>query len=426
MRIYNKFLLLVIVLLVSLPVLSQSFSTFSPYSRFGIGEIRNRGYANTKALGGVSQGVRNPRSINYLNPASYTGQDTMSFIFDFGVEGVGVNYKTNSQANFNSGGNLHHLAIQFPITKWMGASAGIQPFSNVGYRIKDVEMDPYLLSTIGPIKYYHQGQGGITQSYIGLAAKPFKGFSIGANMSYFFGAIEHTTEILFPASTPYNSFKRLNSIVVRDVAFSFGAQYAFAFGNEKSYKVVLGATLDNETSIGAQNVLHISYLTGNLVDTLTFKEFPKNSIDFPKNISTGFTFAYKENFMIGADYSSQDWSNAKFLNVSDSLVKSNTLRVGLQFIPNPTDLRSYFKRVSYRAGFYYSDTYLKVRENQINDYGITFGVGLPFKRSNTSFNISFELGQKGTLSNNLVQETYGVVNIGFTLYDFWFIKRKYN
>ena len=413
-------------LLVSIPVLSQSFSTFSPYSRFGIGEIRNRGYANTKALGGISQGVRNSKSINFLNPATYSSQDSMSFIFDFGVEATGVNYKTNNQANFNSGGNLHHLAMQFPITKWMGASAGIQPFSNVGYRIKDIEMDPYLLSTIGPIKYYHQGKGGITQSYFGLAIEPFKGLSLGANMSYFFGAIEYTTETIFPSQTPYKNFKRLNSVVVRDVALSFGAQYSFAFGSEKSYKVVVGATLDNETSIGAQNVLFASTLTGNIIDTLAFKEYPKNTIDFPRNISAGFTFAYKENFMIGADYSSQDWTNAKFLNVSDSLVKSNTLRVGLQFTPNPTDLRSYLKRVSYRAGFYYSNTSLMIRDNQIKDYGITFGVGLPFKRSNTTFNISCELGQKGTLSNNLIQETYGVVNIGFTFYDFWFIKRKYN
>jgi len=413
-------------LLVSMPVLSQSFSTFSPYSRFGMGEIRNRGYANTKAFGGISQGVRNSKSINFLNPASYTSQDSMSFIFDFGLEGTGVNYKTNNQANFNSGANLHHLAIQFPITKWMGASAGIQPFSNVGYRIKDIEMDPYLLSTIGPIKYYYQGKGGVTQSYFGLAIKPFKGLSLGANMSYFFGAIEHTTETIFPADTPYQTFRRQNSIVVRDIALSLGAQYEFAFGSEKSYKVVVGATLDNETSIGAQKVLFASTLIGKVVDTLAFKEYPKSAIDFPKNISAGFTFAYKDKFMIGADYASQDWTNAKFLNVSDSLVKSNTIRVGLQLIPNSTDLRSYFKRVAYRAGVYYSDTNLKLRGNQIKDYGITFGVGLPFKRSNSTFNISCELGQKGTLSNNLIQETYGVVNIGFTFYDFWFMKRKYN
>jgi hypothetical protein len=37
-----------------------------------------------------------------------------------------------------------------------------------------------------------------------------------------------------------------------------------------------------------------------------------------------------------------------------------------------------------------------------------------------------ELGRKGTLEDKLVQETYGTINVGFTFYDFWFIKRRYN
>ncbi|HCY00230.1 MAG TPA: hypothetical protein DG754_08845, partial [Bacteroidales bacterium] len=51
---------------------SQSLTTNSPYSRYGLGEIRTQGYANTKAMGGISQGIRQGTWINYLNPASYT------------------------------------------------------------------------------------------------------------------------------------------------------------------------------------------------------------------------------------------------------------------------------------------------------------------------------------------------------------------
>jgi hypothetical protein len=427
MRINFNLLLLALFISTAFTANSQGLNTYSPYSRYGIGEVRTRGYAINKAMGGISQGIRNGKAVNFLNPASYTAQDTMSFIFDFGIEGTGVNYKSGNGSNFNSGGNIQHLAIQFPITKWMGASAGIQPYSNVGYRIRDIEMDPYLLSTIGPIKYYYKGEGGITQSYFGIAVEPFKGLSLGANMSYLFGALEHSTEVVFPDYTPYSSVRRLNSIVVRDMAFSFGAQYSLQFGKEKSYKLVVGATLDNETAIGVQNVAFISYPTfGALRDTILYEEYPKSSIDFPQNLSAGFTFAYKSIFMLGADYSSQDWTNAKFLNVSDSLTKSETIRAGIQYIPNPNDLRRYYNRIAYRAGFYHSKTFLQLRDNQINDYGITFGVGLPFRRSNTTFNVSWEVGRKGTLTNNLIQETYGVFNIGFTFYDFWFVKRKYN
>ena len=132
MRITRNLLLFATFLSVSFASYSQGINTFSPYSRYGIGEVRTRGYANNKALGGISQGIRNGKSVNFLNPASYSSQDSMSFIFDFGLEALGVDYRTNSESNFNSGANLHHLAIQFPMSKWLGFSAGIQPFSNVG------------------------------------------------------------------------------------------------------------------------------------------------------------------------------------------------------------------------------------------------------------------------------------------------------
>ena len=426
MKITRQLTVALTLLLVSLYASPQGLTTYSPYSRYGIGEVRTRGYANTKGMGGISQGIRNSTWVNYLNPASYTAQDTMSCILDFGGGGVGVNYRSGDQSNFNSFGNIHHIAMQFPLAKWMGASAGIQPFSNVGYRIRHTETNDTLLSTIGPIKYYHNGNGGITQAFFGLAVEPFKNFSIGANMSYLFGSLDYSSEIVFPDNTPYVTTKKLNTVVVRDIAFSFGAQYALTFGKSNEYKITMGATVDNETSIGAQNITFISYPFGSFADTIEYIEYPKSAIDFPRNITAGLTFAYKNQFLGGIEYATQDWTNAKFLNLSDSLTRSNTIRVGVQFVPNPFDLRSYLKRVSYRVGFYHTNTYLQLRGNQIQDYGITFGVGLPFRRSNTSFNISYEMGRKGTLNSNLVQETYGIVNVGFTFYDFWFIKRKYN
>ncbi len=416
----------VILLAIASAAFSQSLSTNSPYSRYGLGEIRTRGYANTKALGGLSQGIRNGTWVNYLNPASYTAQDSMSFIFDFGLDGGMVNYSSQEQNNLNPFANLNHLAIQLPVGKWMGVSAGIQPYSNVGYNIKHIEMDPYLLSTIGPIKYYHKGTGGITQFYIGLAIEPLKNLSIGANMSYFMGALEHRRIIDFPANKPYDGTEELNSFVVRDVAFSFGAQYSLYFGEEKEYRLVVGATLDNETSLKAKHIRYISSL-GSSGDTILYNEDTQGAnMLVPSNYSGGFTFSYKNKFMVGADYSFQDWTKAKFFDGNSLLAASNSLRVGVEYTPNRYDLKSYAKRMSYRAGYYNSNTSLKIANHHIKDYGITFGLGLPIRRSNSTFNIALELGTKGTKQDGLVRENYGIINFGFTFYDFWFIKQRIN
>jgi len=426
MRNIKKSLFALLLSLATLSVFSQNLTTYSPYSRYGIGEMRSRGYANNLSMGGISQGIRNGTSINYLNPASYSAQDTMSFIFDFGLEGSTVNYSSKDQDNYNSVANLHHVAMQFPLTKKWGASVGIQPFSHVGYRIRHLETDPYLLSSIGAIKYYHTGQGGISQAFIGTAYEILKGFSLGVNMSYLFGALDYNTDVVYPSGVPYLSTYRRNSIIVRSLAFSFGAQYDLLFGENKDFRLVLGATLDNETGIKAKRSTIASWQNGSVTDVFYEKEDEKSTIDFPANYTGGASLTYKKIIMLGAEFSSQDWSDALFLNVSDSLKHAKTLRVGAEFTPNRYDLKSYTNRISYRAGFRASNTYLSLRDNQIKDYGISFGVGLPFRRTNTSFNISFELGTRGTLNNGLVKENYGIINLGVNFYDYWFIKRKYN
>ncbi|PLX06787.1 MAG: hypothetical protein C0596_13870 [Marinilabiliales bacterium] len=67
---------------------------------------------------------------------------------------------------------------------------------------------------------------------------------------------------------------------------------------------------------------------------------------------------------------------------------------------------------------------LSTGETAINDFGISFGLGLPMKRSRTSFNLSMELGQRGSLENNLIKENYAIIGISFNLAETWFVKRR--
>jgi hypothetical protein len=71
-------------------------------------------------------------------------------------------------------------------------------------------------------------------------------------------------------------------------------------------------------------------------------------------------------------------------------------------------------------------SYLTLEGQQINDLGISFGVGLPVYRSNSTINISAELGRKGTKQHNLVLENYARLNLSVNLYDLWFIQRRFD
>ena len=79
--------------------------------------------------------------------------------------------------------NFGHVALGFPITKWAGSSFGIRPLSASDYRITRGEYTPEADS----VTHIFEGDGGLNQFYFGLAFKPLKGLSVGANLAYVFG-----------------------------------------------------------------------------------------------------------------------------------------------------------------------------------------------------------------------------------------------
>ncbi|MBK7131707.1 MAG: hypothetical protein IPH69_02480 [Bacteroidales bacterium] len=83
----NKLILLFSIFLISLTITSNGQKLVnSPYSRFNLGSIEPSGSFRSQGMGGISVSQRDNTSIYFSNPASYSSFDTISFIFDFGVD----------------------------------------------------------------------------------------------------------------------------------------------------------------------------------------------------------------------------------------------------------------------------------------------------------------------------------------------------
>ena len=128
---------------------------------------------------------------------------------------------------------------------------------------------------------------------------------------------------------------------------------------------------------------------------------------------------------INADYYHQSWSEASFFgSVIPVLTDLDKFAIGAEWIPDRFSIRNYINKIAYRAGLKYEKSYLMLNNQQINDFGISFGVGLPIYRSNSTVNIGAEIGRRGTKQNNLLVENYAKLNLSVNLYDLWFIKRR--
>jgi hypothetical protein len=83
--------------------------------------------------------------------------------------------------------------------------------------------------------------------------------------------------------------------------------------------------------------------------------------------------------------------------------------------------------VEYRIGGHVEDNYLIINGEQVKEFGASIGIGLPMRRSLSKTNLFFDFTRKtGSTINNLHTEKYYTMGISLNLYDFWFIKRKYD
>jgi len=422
--IYRTYFFLTLVTISTL-VYSQS-NTSSPYSRYGLGDLVIKGLGQNLAMGGTTTGIRSSYHLNIGNPASYTAFDSLSFVFENGISGRNTEYKTNSLNQKTNKLNYSYIAFGFPVSSRWSIGVALFPYSSVGYSIETDSACYSAGDTVNTKKYYN-GDGGLNQLIIGTSYELSEHLSLGVNASYLFGSLDYSSEIDFLNSSgavdenTYN-LEYINKIIVNDFTLSYGIQY---YNKINSTEYTLGLTFDNRNKINAFRNLLVQRTNKYVLDTLTYIDDKKDYIVLPTCIGAGFSL--KTDWLLFAvDYSMQNWSESTFLGNKDSLANSNRLSVGLQLLPDDRSFNNYLKRIRYRIGGHYSNTYLDLRGEQLKDYSISFGLGFPIRRTRTSLNISFEAGRMGTTDNNLIMENYGIIHVNLSLHDFWFIRRKFD
>jgi hypothetical protein len=397
----------------------------SPYSRFGIGDLSDNNNAYNLTMGQLGIGLRSPYHVNFTNPASYGAFDSLSLVFDGGLTGEFVSLTSDYQSVSRNYASLGYLLFGMPINRWWKTSLGLLPFSDVGYSVANYEEYP----NSGTVVRLYTGSGGISRLYWGNAFTIRKKLSFGANISYLFGSMDREARVLFPDSVYAMNFKEVYYVTMKDLYFNFGAQYRAKIKNDIFLN--LGAVYSPSINMAAKTDIFAATFQLNSSgvesprDTLALTEGYKGNIVIPMMIGGGFSFDKTDKWVIGVDYKWQNWEKFRAFDLSDSLVNSWQVNVGGEITPNIDNYNNYLARVHYRLGFNYGQTYLHLRGQNLNEYAITFGFGLPLRGMKTMLNVGGVYGVRGTTANQLIRESYFKIVVGFSIYERWFVKRKY-
>jgi len=413
-----KKLIIAVCLLLSVVSFAQQ-GTASPYSYYGIGDVRYKGTAEIRSMAGIAV-EQDSIHLNMDNPASYANLKLTTFAI--GGSYITTKLKSASVTENARRTTLDYLAVGLPMGK-LGVGFGLIPYSSVGYQIQS------LSSADGGINSRYDGNGGINKAFFGAAYKISPKFSFGADVHYNFGKIE-TSGLVFITDVPVGT-RELSSSNLSGVDFSVGAMYQtkvskkLSFFSSLSYKLESDLTSNNTRSISAVN-----YNADFNFSSVDAEDEVKDTriLTLPSKLSVGLGIGEARKWMFGAQAVLGSVGNlVNTYNESNSVSyeKSMKYSVGGYFVPNYNSFSNYAKRIVYRAGLKYDKTGLIVNSESINDIGFTLGLGLPITGSFSNVNFGFEMGKRGTTAAGLIQENYANFSVGFSFNDRWFEKRKF-
>ena len=403
----------------------DALGSYSPYSMFGVGRIAAEGTAYNHSMGGIGVGMRDNRVINFLNPAAITARDTLAFMFDFGVNEKNSYFNDASTKSAYNVFNMQNVAFTFPIYKTSAFMVGIAPFSDIGYKFLSTETSTDVEADMGDVKYQQYGTGSIYQLFLGASVMFFDRISIGAQGIYYFGYMNKHNDVLFNSSAAYNTIYTGWDYKIHAFSGKFGLQYIQPF-NKNNSQLVIGGTYRLGTSMSG-DITRYAYSS---VDTVFNINTPSSSLRIADEFAVGMSYRINNKWALGVDYIQQNWRGDMFPDAATwsnfEAVPSRQYRAGFEIVPNMYDIRYYMKRVTYRAGAYYEQSYVKVNGHQVNAFGITFGASFPIFRWYNAVSVAVDIGQRGSLKYNQVRERYVNFIVNINLHDIWFVKYRYD
>ena len=415
---------IVVVVLVMMADFAQAQLSSSAYTAMGIGEIHDRTTVNQAAMGDVGIGLPRVNSINTLNPA-------FLYLNHFTTIDVAFQSEKRSVKAENAKGSLgasgyKYLTFSFPIIPYRWTSSlSLNPYSSINYNLNAVrqvegdEQNDYQIQTIG--------SGGLTEFRLSHGVKIHDQLAVGLRTSILFGFSEQKN---IYSLTGQGFTGIANQVLIKEdyrgYDFGLGVAYNKRFGEEK----ILFAGLTYDLANDLNGTRHADASALNLLNELSELEDEqvKGQTSLPAKLGVGLGWVKQNEWNIGLDITYSAWkASPEFVAGERKYSDTFTAGLGMEYIPEFDDVDNYLARVRYRLGVKYEQlpagigTYSK----NVNDFGINFGWSLPVRGLST-LNMAFKYGQRGTIEDNQVKESYFRFMLGATFNDRWFVRRKYN
>jgi len=394
----------------------DEFSVGSLYSAFGIGDIRYSASSRTDMMGIQGIGLFG-NYVNTLNPASNTY--LRNTYVSLGLRGILLNTSNENASAKYSDFNVTGFNLGVPVWKDNGMVLlfGFNPYSTMQYKIIGTvnQNGTTFTETFG-------GLGGVSRLNFGVAGKPFKFLSLGAEYNYAFGNLKNITFFNFNSPFITNTYIKTEN----DLRGSFIKTGAvIEFGNLFPHSGVF-----NNLNVGffyqtkfnlSSSIDEIHFTSINVLDT---SSRVYSDVSVPESYGFGFSKQIGKQLIVSSDIMFLKYSKFKSASLLPANYQDNyRLGVGFEVLPKIGSDKTFFEGLTYRMGFSYDNSPYKLNEEYVNNYAVNAGIGIPINNEN-AIDLGVTLGTRGKVSSGFVKDNYVRLSLGLNFGEFWFLRRR--
>ncbi|ROI00305.1 hypothetical protein [Chryseobacterium daecheongense] len=412
---------------------AQSLSN-SPYATYGIGDVKYDNTIETASMGGISTAYISDftSSFNFANPANNANFELTSIKLEATNENNYFKTDYNNTKSTKHSTYLSNISLAFPLSQKVKMGFSYQPYSSKSYDILHSETIQNPDGTETEVRNRFRGTGTLNTAQAAVSYKINQEFAVGVRANLYFGNLSDINELASSNAELINGYETKNRI--KNFNFTLGANYQH-LNTSTDRKLTIGATTtfgnsSNMTTDYTNSTYY--YTTGDVKagETIIEQKSTKSKNLLPLQASLGIGYGSENQWFVSLQGDYKKGETVSYFGSTFDFEDSYRISAGGWYLPNYNNFRSYFSRVVYRYGAFYEKGNLKLAGNNINKFGVSAGVLLPFKNSSitrmSGLEIGVEVGKRGTLKDNLINQNFINLRIGFNFADRWFRKTLYN
>ena len=417
---FNKKLFHITILLLGLPLASLAQVNSSPYSVLGIGDIENSSFNRYTGMASAGVALSDSRYINNSNAASLTGLIPRFYSFELSERykqvlytGGGVQPPNNQTSDFQ----MRRLALATKITKRWGSSIGLNPFSSSNYSFSSFKV---IQGTLQSLATNYQGTGGVNQVYWANGYRITKNTSIGINSSILFGSLTQTENLESSGTT--GTLVTTKNTFLHNYYFNFSLLTKLKLN--KHWLSTYGITFTPQTALQ-------STATVNLTDSSSGATIKAGTpvygyFTLPMGVNAGIALIKDNKYTFTINAQTQGWGSLNYSGQNYQLVNSSRVSIGFQ---SSSLLKNYFnqdyEKGFFQLGLYGGNSYLKINNEQLTDFGASVGYGRNSFRSSLGWVAALEVVRQGSTNTSVLSQNYINLTITLSYLDFFNSNKKY-